>query len=334
MVSGVVKCAVFGAAAFAKETTLVAPAPADPGAVAALSGLGLAVLIPLVIVFLVATVFFWWMFIDAIRRPAGEFRGGLSKIIWLLLMWFVGGIASIAYFFMVYRGSRRPSEPQMAAIGDFPADMPPAGDVGLPAGDVGLPAHEAGLTAAYVAPGDTQPTASKTSNRTLILVAAGVGLLLVVGIAAGAVMMFLSGQAGDEAVLPVAPGAAAPGAGKAPSVPVEPKVVSLADIYEFRDIFKPTYSTVSADDSSTASAADTLYLQDITSEDGKAKGVFLYNSVTYTLAEGEQVGDTAWEVLDLKSSSAVMLYGDIQIELWVGQGQSVDSETGAPTATK
>ena len=48
--------------------------------------------------------------------------------------------------------------------------------------------------------------------------------------------------------------------------------------------------------------------------------MFGWNGTTYTLAEGEQVDDSPWKVLEINSDSVVMLFGDTRITLSTGQG--------------
>ena len=47
-----------------------------------------------------------------------------------------------------------------------------------------------------------------------------------------------------------------------------------------------------------------------------------WNGQTYTLAEGESIPNTPWQVLEINSSTVVMLYGDARITLSVGVGIS------------
>ena len=41
--------------------------------------------------------------------------------------------------------------------------------------------------------------------------------------------------------------------------------------------------------------------------------------MTYIAGAGEQLGDSPWEVISVDSNSAVVLYGDEQVTLVVGQ---------------
>lgn len=52
---------------------------------------------------LVLLVLWLWMLIDCVKRDETQFEGGITKVVWIVLMIFLGGLASIAYYFMVYR---------------------------------------------------------------------------------------------------------------------------------------------------------------------------------------------------------------------------------------
>jgi hypothetical protein len=89
----------------------------------------------------------------------------------------------------------------------------------------------------------------------------------------------------------------------------------------FQPVFLPAEPTAAT---STAAPADTdpdtLTLQQITEENGVRKGVFSIGEASYTVAAGEQLGTTPWQAVSIGSSSAIMMYGDTQITLTVGQG--------------
>ena len=169
-------------------------------------------------------------------------------------------------------------------------------------------------------------------------VVGGIALVLVLGAIGAAVVFFVLGGARDGAI----DEAAVPPAGSSPQVssaatetPVEPAHRSLASSFTFRNVFAPTvkrtYETTeaiaTADGGSTAATetaanvpANTLYLQSVVTEDGVQKAVFTWNDQMYTVAEGEQVGSTPWKVIQINSDTVLMLYGDSQVTLSVGQG--------------
>ncbi len=120
---------------------------------------------------------------------------------------------------------------------------------------------------------------------------------------------------------------------------VLPKEVELDDVFTYRDVFVPTVVLVSTTTTSTSTSnstttststtnqstsvpADTLVLEDIATEDGQPVAILSWNGETYTLSEGESIPDTPWQVLEINSSTVVMLYGDQRITLSVGVGIS------------
>lgn len=168
-------------------------------------------------------------------------------------------------------------------------------------------------------------------------VVGGIALVLVLGAIAAAVAFFVIGGALDGAVdeMPVAPViSTVPGSSPSTQTPVNPKQSSLASSFTFRNVFAPTVkktfeSTAAVPGPSTGTTdtavnvpADTLYLQSIVTEDGEQKAVFTWNDQTYTVAEGEQVGTTPWKVMQINSDTVLMLFGDSQVTLSVGQGIS------------
>ena len=120
------------------------------------------------------------------------------------------------------------------------------------------------------------------------------------------------------------------------SVPVEPEPVAYSEIFTFRDIFDPlviapiTCETSGSAETSSATegkltadvSSGTLYLEAIAIEDGASTAVVLYDGTEYRLTEGTGVPGTPWMVLSVNESSVVMLYGDQQVILSVGQGTS------------
>ena len=181
------------------------------------------------------------------------------------------------------------------------------------------------------------------ASRAGKLVIGGLLLILVLAVAAGAFFVFFGGSGSDELAPPAAPSstnaAVAQSAPATTSVettiaPVEPPQVPLTDVFTFRDIFEPlakapavsttTTSTTPSTGSptggtTTETSANTILLQDITSENGQPMAVVVWNGTTYTVAEGQQVDSSPWKVLDIQTDSVTMLYGDVQVQLSVGQ---------------
>src|SRR5574340_1082952 len=77
----------------------------DAAAGAAACGIYACIMIPAIVL----GAFNLWMLIDAIMRQEYEFpdSSGNSKIIWILLLVFVGLLAAIFYYFMVYKKIKR-----------------------------------------------------------------------------------------------------------------------------------------------------------------------------------------------------------------------------------
>ncbi len=186
-----------------------------------------------------------------------------------------------------------------------------------------------------------EPGAASTKNRFLgtttgKLVIGGVALVLVLGaISAALAYFFISGAVDGSVQLTTPPQSTSPASASitATETPVNPAKRSLASTFTFRNVFAPsvkaTYeSTATATDSVETSAAvpnvpsNTLFLQSIISEDGEPVAVFVWNGETYSVGEGERVGDSPWKVLQINSDSVLMLYGDSQVTLSVGQGVS------------
>ncbi|HLC98448.1 MAG TPA: PLDc N-terminal domain-containing protein [Candidatus Nanoarchaeia archaeon] len=80
----------------------------SPQAGAAL-GAGVIVGIIIVVLLFVAIaillfIFWLWMLIDCIKR---DFKNDMEKVVWILLMVFLGALASAIYYFVVYREAKK-----------------------------------------------------------------------------------------------------------------------------------------------------------------------------------------------------------------------------------
>ncbi len=122
-------------------------------------------------------------------------------------------------------------------------------------------------------------------------------------------------------------------------------VVTNADVFAVRDPFKPlleplpaetastststTASTTTSTTSSTTSTgsasastvgSDTLTLVSISTDNGVRVANVTLGSTPYSLTAGQKVDDSPWQVLSVEDDYVIMLYGDEQITLSVGQG--------------
>ncbi|MGB4593900.1 MAG: hypothetical protein WBI63_09030 [Coriobacteriia bacterium] len=109
-------------------------------------------------------------------------------------------------------------------------------------------------------------------------------------------------------------------------------VVSNDEVFTFRDIFEPLItaedasSTPEASPDSTSApdateyAADTLYLVSVTTTGDEPEANMVWDQQEYTLSEGDAIPDSPWKLLEIRDDSVVMLFGDQQVILTVGQG--------------
>jgi len=203
------------------------------------------------------------------------------------------------------------------------------------------PEDQEQTVAAPVEPG----TSGKGANVAVVVGAAAV-LLVIAGLAAAAVYLFLlSGPPDDEMVVTPDPTEAvtpAPEEDEEDAVaPEEPPAVELKRVFTFRDIFEPLLQPlpepteeaipavpapgVPADpdnvepEPTVAVDKGTLVLLDIVSVDEEPAAVLLLDEETYTLRAGEAIPNTPWQVLRIGASNVVMLYGDVQVTLDIGQ---------------
>ncbi len=175
---------------------------------------------------------------------------------------------------------------------------------------------------------------STTTGKVVVIGCAVFLLLSVLATIALVVFGFVIGKkVVDEVQLQVQQGlestvtAGGPAPTSATTTATIPPRVPNSEVFTFRDVFEPLVLDMpapSSDDTSGGDGADvsqdTLYLQDIVTEDGEDKAVLTYNGTEYTLAEGEGIPNTPWQVLSIGQNSVVMLYGDTQVTLSVGQG--------------
>jgi hypothetical protein len=170
-----------------------------------------------------------------------------------------------------------------------------------------------------------------TPTGRIVAIVVGLGVLgIIVGIAIAIVMFVFAGQAIDEIerqiqeqvdAQPSTEQTETPTPASAPA-----KEVKNAEVFTFRDVFEPllkplpepsqsTTTTPSGEDTETPSVQGVLYLDDIVTEGEVLKAVLRLNGSTYTLAAGESIPGTPWQVLRVSSTQVTMLYGEVQITL-------------------
>lgn len=202
-----------------------------------------------------------------------------------------------------------------------PTDQPPA---------------EAAPPGAGVKTGGIQGFLNSTTGK--VVLGAVIGLLLL-GVLAYVLFTFVLNKAGESptgtVTVSTTTSTAQATTGTASTVPTtEAEAISLDDVFTFRDIFVPTInasdletqteeaseSSSSSASSSSSSESNVLTLQAVKVENGKEVAVLTWNGKTYTLAEGESIPGTPWKVLSINGTTVVMLFGDQQVTLVVGEG--------------
>jgi len=171
-----------------------------------------------------------------------------------------------------------------------------------------------------------------TPTGKMLAIVAGLGILgIVAGIAVAIVLYVFGGQAVQEleGEPRQSPAAAAEGTGTAEAA-IPGDEIPNAEWFTFRDIFEPLVRAASSPGTGTGSTGetdtitptdtDTLYLDGVVTEGGVMKAQLRYNGTAYTLAAGGAIPDSPWQVLRVQATSVVMLYGDAQVTLAVGQG--------------
>lgn len=188
------------------------------------------------------------------------------------------------------------------------------------------------------------------------MVLGGVGVFALLAIAGALVFTFALQPAEpttEEAMVPPAgsmpanQGAVVPVSSEATATPPETK--PLSSTFAFRDVFVPTTNPATMPESSSGTSDtsgttadtdgtsgdgdgdgssdsdvpdDTLLLKSITTVDGEPVATFVWNGQTYEAGEGDTLGDTPWKVVSISGDTVVMMYGDSQVSLTVGQGVS------------
>lgn len=174
-------------------------------------------------------------------------------------------------------------------------------------------------------------------GRIVMIVGALGALAVIAGIVIAVVMFVLFPKNADLEVRvpegqrqPAAAGTEAT-SGAAPTQAAA--VVSNDEVFTFRDIFEPlitakdaaTQEPAPSEDSTTAPdtteyAANTLYLVSVTTTGDQPEARMVWDQQEYTLSEGDLIPNSPWKLLQIRDDSVVMLFGDQQVILTVGQG--------------
>jgi hypothetical protein len=183
------------------------------------------------------------------------------------------------------------------------------------------------------APVPSKPGAKGFFSTTLgkvVIIGGAIGVLAAI---VGVVLVIVLGSAlfnaVDQATIVTTPGAvpatATPPAEAALVAPVP--AIENRDVFTPRNPFEPVILPASAfPTSSTASAgstgtADTLVLQEIITDNGVRKAVLSFGGTLYTVAAGERLGNTPWDVLSVGTTTVTMRYAEEAVPpLSVGQG--------------
>jgi hypothetical protein len=241
----------------------------------------------------------------------------------------------------------RVSDDTKITPGSTSGGVQPAG-----AGRSGVPVAGQGVQNQASPPGPAGPKKTgffSTRNGRLVMIAGAVAALLVVAGVAAALFIAVLGVFANkpQAPVPAASTAQAPAASTTSSESVagaSPSEVAIApitnvDVYTVRDPFQPVISqqvaTATASTSTTSSSTTTSSSSSTTtgtagdentitlvSIDDDGQATFTVGNATYVAGAGERLGTTPWQVVSIGDDYAVVLYGDEQVTLIVGEGIS------------
>jgi hypothetical protein len=205
------------------------------------------------------------------------------------------------------------------------ADTPDSTDQQLPSAD-----------------GGQKPPFLATSTGRIVVIGAALAVVAIVGVLVWLFVMNSGFFAEDGAVVPqTVPvgGVASKNATETGAPIVDPPRKPLESTFTFRNVFAPTVkrpveATLTIGSSTETSSgsgssgdvldlpADTLFLESIQTTDGQKTATLIWNNERYTVGEGDTIAGTPWKVLEINDESVVMLYGDTEVTLTVGQGLS------------
>lgn len=191
--------------------------------------------------------------------------------------------------------------------------------------------------AAPAAASQTKPQFFSTPLGKVVMILGAVSVLAIIAAIVIFVVMFVLFPATPEVEIRVPQGQQpAAGGTEASGTPVaaQPAArVTNDEVFTFRDIFKPLLTALdegegtpspSEDSTSTTDtteyAANTLYLLSVSTIGDAPEARMVWDQEEYTLSEGESIPNSPWEVLEIRDDSVVMLFGDQQVILTVGQG--------------
>ena len=185
---------------------------------------------------------------------------------------------------------------------------------------------------------------ASTKGRLIAAVAAAVIIFAALGAIAIA-FIFQPGEMAFEPMVTPAGGVEAPAPEEEVAEPQPRTSKPLSSTFVFRDVFVPTVkptiegtSTASGgtggSTSTTGTASngelpelpelpeDTLYLESVSTVDGEPVASLVWNGMRYSLRAGDELPGTPWQVVEVSSTTVVMLFGDSRVTLTVGQGVS------------
>lgn len=187
-------------------------------------------------------------------------------------------------------------------------------------------------------PDAKKPGFLATPTGKIVAIVVGLGVLGIVAGIAVAIVLYVFGTQAVQELEGQLSNPPASGESSQTTTTVEAKTpaaeIPNADLFTFRDIFQPliktaavtsttsntTSTTTTTTDTVTPTTSNTLYLDGVVTENGVLKAQLRYNGSSYTLAASGVIPNSPWQVLRVSSTSVVMLYGDVQVILSVGQG--------------
>lgn len=189
-------------------------------------------------------------------------------------------------------------------------------------------AAEAGASEQPAKPSGLKGFLSTTLGKVLVIFLAVSTLLTVLAVVAVIVLGGIGVSMLGDLVTEQTPGSVPASGTSAPAAQptdtVKPvATVALSEVFVPRDPFMRVVMPASALTTGETTDENTLTLMDIIEDNGVRKAVLQLGANSYTLAAGEVISGTPWQVVSVDTASVIMLYGDSQISLSLGQGISV-----------